>query len=189
MTELVQQQSDAKDNQLAKQVLFLSIRDFQGLKSLGDRAISQLSADELHWSPMPDSNSIAIIINHLSGNMISRWTDFLTTDGEKENRNRDTEFENDDASQAELLRRWELGWHTLLSTLQDLQPEDLLATVYIRGEAHSVLQAIHRQIAHYGYHVGQIVYIAKACRSEHWETLSIKKGESADFNARMRTST
>lgn len=178
--------SEGKDNQLAELTLSLSIRDFQSLKSLGDKAIAQLSAEQLHWSPEADSNSIAIIVNHLSGNMISRWTDFLTTDGEKEYRNRDQEFEIDGAGQAELLQRWEHGWKVLLSTLLSLQPDDLLATVRIRGEAHTVVQAIHRQIAHYGYHVGQIVYIAKACRAEQWQSLSIKKGESAAFNAKLR---
>jgi hypothetical protein len=170
---------------LAAHVLELSVRDFQGIKKLGDKAIAQLPDDGLHWAPEPESNSIAVIINHLSGNMISRWTDFLTTDGEKANRNRDTEFENDGAGREELLRRWESGWSVLLGTLESLKPADLTATVRIRGEAHTVIQAIHRQIAHYGYHVGQIVYIAKAYRSDAWETLSIAKGGSAAFNAGM----
>jgi hypothetical protein len=170
---------------LAAHVLELSVRDFQGIKKLGDKAIAQLPDDGLHWAPEPGSNSIAVIINHMSGNMTSRWTDFLTTDGEKENRNRDREFDNDGASREELLRRWELGWSVLFGTLESLKPEDLTATVLIRGEAHTVIQAVHRQIAHYGYHVGQIVYIAKAFKSSAWNSLSIPRGGSAAFNAGM----
>jgi hypothetical protein len=174
------------DNRLAEHVLAVSIRDFRSLKALGDKAIAQLPEEGLNWSPEPESNSIAVIINHLSGNMISRWTDFLTSDGEKADRNRDAEFDNDSAGSAELLVRWEAGWKVLLETLQSLKPEDVLATVLIRGEAHTVLQAIHRQISHYGYHIGQIVYIAKAFRSGQWQTLSIAKGKSSAFNDRMR---
>ncbi len=171
---------------LAEHLLSVSIHDFVSMKSLGQRAIMQLPDEGLHWSPEAESNSIAVIINHLSGNMISRWTDFLTTDGEKETRNRDTEFEPGHASQQVLLERWEAGWAVLLGTLRSLKPEDLMATIHIRGEAHTALQAIHRQISHYGYHVGQIVYIAKAYQSGQWQPLSIPKGGSSVFNAEKR---
>ncbi|MBB3108961.1 hypothetical protein FHS18_001013 [Paenibacillus phyllosphaerae] len=167
---------------LASHVLSLSIADFRGLKKLGDRALSQLPEAGYHWASEPESNNIAIIINHLSGNMISRWTDFLTTDGEKASRNRDAEFEDDGASPEELLHRWELGWSALFTALEALKPDDITRVVLIRGERHTVLQAIHRQIAHYGYHVGQLVYVAKAFRSTAWQSLSIPKGGSAAFN-------
>ncbi|MFC4104001.1 DUF1572 family protein [Paenibacillus xanthanilyticus] len=168
---------------LAEHVLVQSIRDFESLKKLGDKSLAQLSEAGFRWVPDPESNSIAIIINHLHGNMLSRWTDFLTTDGEKPDRNRDAEFEDDGASSAELIARWEQGWATLLGTLKTLTPDDLLRTVTIRGEGHTVVQAVHRQISHYGYHVGQLVYAAKAYRSSAWRTLSIPKGGSSAFNA------
>ncbi|MFC5651777.1 DUF1572 family protein [Paenibacillus solisilvae] len=173
---------------LAEHLLAVSIHDFESMKSLGQKAIMQLPEEGFQWSPEPESNSIAVIINHLSGNMISRWTDFLTTDGEKATRDRDTEFELSHASLQELLDRREAGWTVLLDTLRSLKAEDLMATIRIRGEAHTVVQAIHRQISHYGYHVGQIVYIAKAYRSEKWETLSIAKGKSGSFNAQKHKS-
>ncbi|MFB9325510.1 DUF1572 family protein [Paenibacillus aurantiacus] len=175
---------DLKSNHdLASHVLAQSIQDFRGQKKLGDKSLSQLPEAGFRWTPEPESNSIAIMINHLHGNMLSRWTDFLTTDGEKPSRNRDAEFEDDGADAAELLARWEQGWAALLGALEALTPEDLLQTVTIRGEAHTVVQAIHRQISHYGYHVGQLVYVAKAYRSSAWQTLSIPKGGSNAFNA------
>jgi len=170
---------------LARQVLDQSVKDFEGLKQLGDRAIGQLPAQGFQWRPEPESNSIGIIIRHMSGNMISRWTDFLTSDGEKPYRNRDTEFEGfgeEDGAPASILARWEQGWAVLLDTLRSLTPDDVLRTVTIRSEPHTVLQAIHRQIAHYGYHVGQIVYAAKAFQSSNWQSLSIPKGGSEAFN-------
>ncbi|BBH21321.1 hypothetical protein Back11_26660 [Paenibacillus baekrokdamisoli] len=168
---------------LAEHLLTVSIQDFLSMKSLGDKAMKSLPEEGFLWSPEPESNSIAILINHMSGNMISRWTDFLTTDGEKETRNRDSEFELGTINRDEWLQRWEAGWAVLLGTLRGLEPEDMLATVRIRGEAHTVVQAIHRQISHYGYHVGQIVYIAKAYLATQWQPLSIPKGGSASFNA------
>lgn len=174
--------------ELAEHVLSQSIRDFQGLKKLGDKSLAQLPDAGFRWAPDAESNSIAIMINHLHGNMLSRWTDFLTTDGEKPNRDRDAEFEDDGASAADLLARWEQGWGTLLGALAALKPDDLLRNVTIRGEAHTVIQAIHRQISHYGYHVGQLVYAAKAYRSSAWQTLSIPKGGSNAFNAAKEAS-
>ncbi|UVI33598.1 DUF1572 domain-containing protein [Paenibacillus spongiae] len=173
------------EQNLAEHVLTLSLQDFRGQKKLGDKALKQLPEEGYYYVPEPESNSIAIIVNHLYGNMLSRWTDFLTSDGEKPTRNRDGEFSHDNATSKELLRRWEEGWGALFTALEGLTPVDLLRTVSIRGEAHTVIQAIHRQISHYGYHVGQLVYVAKAFRSAEWQTLSIPKGGSASFNNKM----
>lgn len=162
-----------------------AISIFKQYKGLADKAIAQIGETELHWKPEPESNSIYVIIKHMSGNMQSRWTDFLTSDGEKEWRNRDTEFEEDASTKAEALLLWEKGWACLFNAIEPLAAEDLGRIVHIRGEAHSVMEAINRQIAHYSYHVGQIVYIAKACRSAQWQTLSIAKGSSGAFNDNM----
>ncbi|MCQ6558363.1 DUF1572 family protein [Paenibacillus mendelii] len=174
-----------QERNLAEHVLALSLQDFRGQKKLGDKALEQLTDEGFYYVPEPESNSAAIIVNHMHGNMLSRWTDFLTSDGEKPTRNRDSEFNDDTASKEELLQRWETGWNALFTALESLTPDDLLRTVPIRGEAHTVIQAIHRQISHYGYHVGQLVYVAKAFRSAEWKTLSIPKGGSASFNSRM----
>ena len=144
-------------------------------KSLGEKAIAQIEDEKLFWQYNNDSNSIANIVKHLSGNMISRWTDFLTTDGEKEWRNRDGEFENDIKTRAEVIAIWDKGWDRLFKTLSELNPEDLEKIIYIRNEAHTVMEAINRQLAHYPYHVGQIVYIAKMAKNSDWESLSIPK--------------
>ena len=154
---------------------------FESVKDLGDKTISQLSEKDIHWKLNEASNSIAIIAKHLSGNMISRWSDFLTTDGEKDSRNRDQEFEDDISSKQEMITIWEKGWNTLLETLNGLENQDLLKNVTIRGENHTVLEAIERQMAHYSYHVGQIVYIGKQLKDESWETLSIPKGKSEEY--------
>ena len=154
---------------------------FESVKDLGDKTISQLSEKDIHWKLNEASNSIAIIAKHLSGNMISRWSDFLTTDGEKDFRNRDQEFEDDISSKQEMITIWEKGWNTLLDTLNGLENQDLLKNVTIRGENHTVLEAIERQMAHYSYHVGQIVYIGKQLKDESWETLSIPKGKSEEY--------
>lgn len=154
---------------------------FESVKELGDKTISQLSEKDIHWKLNAASNSIAIIAKHVSGNMISRWSDFLTTDGEKSSRNRDQEFEDDVSSKQELITIWERGWKTLFATLKDLEKQDLLKNITIRGERHTVLEAIERQMAHYSYHVGQIVYIGKQLKDDHWETLSIPKGKSEEY--------
>jgi len=154
---------------------------FESVKSLGDNTISQLSEEDIHWKLNEASNSIAIIAKHLSGNMISRWSDFLTSDGEKNSRNRDQEFEDDIPSKQEMITIWEKGWNTLLDTLNGLENQDLLKNITIRGEKHTVLEAIERQMAHYAYHVGQIVYIGKQLKDGNWETLSNPKGKSEEY--------
>jgi len=141
--------------------LKIVIERFKSVKSLGDKTINQLSEAEIYWTYNNESNSVAIIVKHLSGNMVSRWTDFLTSDGEKEYRNRDEEFIDDISSISELTIVWEKGWNTLMDTLTGLSEQDLLKKIKIRGESHLVLEAIERQMAHYAYHVGQIVYIGK----------------------------
>ena len=150
-------------------------KQFLNYKSLADRAISQIEAEQLFFQPNENSNSIAVIAKHMAGNMISRWTDFLTTDGEKPDRNRDGEFENDITDKQQLLLFWEKGWKVFLDTLHSLKPEDLMHTIYIRKEAHSVMEAVNRQLAHYSYHVGQIVYMAKLLKETEWNSLTIPK--------------
>jgi len=151
-------------------------------KELGDKTMAQLTGEQLHWQPAGEPNSIYLIIKHLSGNMLSRWTDFLTTDGEKPWRDRDTEFEEGQASREEVLALWDKGWKCMLDTLHSLQPGDLIKTVNIRNEPHVVIDAINRQLAHVPHHVGQIVYIGKMIKKETWQSLSIPKGDSQVFN-------
>jgi hypothetical protein len=159
-------------------------RQFRGYKRLGEDAMSQLRDGEFFVTLDQESNSVAILVKHLAGNMRSRFTDFLTTDGEKPNRNRDQEFEiTPNTTRAEVMRWWEEGWAQVFSTVAALTPEDLLRTVTIRGEPHTVLQAINRQLAHYSAHVAQIIFLAKHIRSSEWKTLSIPRGKSQDFSA------
>lgn len=165
---------------IGKSYLESIILEFTKQKGLADKAIAQLGDEELHYQPDPESNSVAVIMRHLAGNMLSRWTDFLTTDGEKPDRNRDSEFEDPSMRRSELLARWESGWKVFMDTLHSLKEDDLLATVRIRGEELTAMQAINRQVSHYGYHTGQIVYLAKHLRSSQWKTLSIPKGKSAE---------
>lgn len=148
---------------------------FLQYKVLAERAMEQVEPAQLFIQPNEDSNSIAILVRHMAGNMISRWTDFFTADGEKPDRNRDSEFEHDVQDKEFLLKRWEQGWNVFLDTLTAIKPEDLTRTVYIRGEAHTVLEAVNRQMAHYSYHVGQIVYVAKMLKMGEWSSLSIPK--------------
>ncbi len=150
-------------------------KQFLNYKKLADEAIAQIEAEQLFIQPNENSNSIAVIVKHMAGNMLSRWTDFLTTDGEKPDRNRDGEFENDVKDKQQLLLYWEKGWKVFLYTLNSLKPEDLGRTIYIRKEAHSVMEAINRQLTHYVYHVGQIVYAAKMLKKTEWKSLSIPK--------------
>jgi len=159
------------------------IKQFEYYKQLGERAMEQLPDEKLFWQYDEESNSIAIIVKHLWGNMLSRWTDFLTTDGEKEWRDRDAEFENDAQTRAELLSRWNEGWQCFLGALQQLTGDDLQKVIYIRNQGHTVMEAINRQLAHYPYHVGQMVYIAKLVAGSEWKSLTIPKGNSASFNA------
>ncbi|MGM8361838.1 DUF1572 domain-containing protein [Flavobacterium sp. ARAG 55.4] len=159
------------------------IKQFEYYKLLGDKTISQLADDKLVWQYNEESNSIATIVKHLSGNMLSRWTDFLTSDGEKEWRNRDAEFENDIHTKEAIVELWEEGWKCFLETLKNLKEEDLEKIIYIRNQGHTVVEAINRQLAHYPYHVGQIVFIGKMIVNEKWQTLSIAKGKSTNYNA------
>ncbi len=159
-----------------------AIQIFKQYKTLAEKAIHQASEDELFFAPATESNSIYLIVKHMSGNMQSRWTDFLTSDGEKPWRNRDNEFEADRVTKVEMMTLWEAGWNCLFNTLNNLTPEQLGSIVYIRQEPHSVLEAINRQIAHYAYHIGQIVFLAKLLKDKDWQTLSIPKGKSQDFN-------
>jgi hypothetical protein len=157
-------------------------RQFRGHKRLAEGAMAQLKDHELFLTLDPESNSIALIVKHLAGNMRSRFTDFLNTDGEKPNRNLDQEFElGPTTTRADLTKMWEDGWARLFSTIEALKPEDVMRKVTIRGEPHTVLQAINRQIAHYAYHTGQIVFVAKHIRSGKWKSLSIPRGKSEDY--------
>jgi hypothetical protein len=157
-------------------------RQFRGNKRLAEAAIAQLKDEDLFVTLDPESNSVAILVKHLAGNMRSRFTDFLTTDGEKPNRFRDQEFElNAATTRADVLRWWEEGWAQVFATLDALKPEDVMRTVTIRGEPHTALQAINRQIAHYASHTGQIIFLSKHLRSNEWKTLSIPRGKSEDY--------
>ncbi|MEO6901913.1 MAG: DUF1572 family protein [Bacteroidia bacterium] len=156
---------------------------FKNYKSLAEKSFIQLTNDkDFHYIPDPESNSIAVIINHISGNMISRWTNFLHSDGEKPFRNRDREFISGNESRAELLESWDVAWDLFFLTLKALTETDLLKTVTIRGEALTVTQALLRQMAHYSYHIGQIVFIAKHLRQKHWQSLSIPKNQSSRYS-------
>ena len=158
---------------------------FRQYKQLGERAIKQVS-DELLFASLDDEcNSIAIIVKHMAGNMRSRWTEFLTTDGEKPNRDRDSEFVDPPATREALMKAWEEGWACVFHAIEPLTDADLSRTVTIRGEAHSVMQAINRQLAHYPQHVGQIVLLAKHYAGEQWQTLSVPRNRSAEFNRRV----
>lgn len=151
-------------------------------KGMAEKAIAQLDDAQLTAALDPEMNSVALIVKHMAGNMRSRWTDFLTTDGEKPDRRRDGEFEAPPATRAEVLAMWEEGWRICFGALEPLTDADMAREVYIRGERHSVMQAIHRQVAHYACHVGQIVFLAKHLKSEAWETLSIPRGRSEEYN-------
>ena len=164
----------------------ISVRkQFEYYKMLGDRTLSQLQDDKLFWKYNDDSNSIATIVKHLWGNMLSRWTDFLTSDGEKEFRNRDAEFENDLRNREELLDKWNEGWSCLFNAINTLTADDLDKTIYIRNQGHTVSEAINRQLAHYPYHIGQIVFLGKMLAENGWTSLSIPKGNSQSHNKDM----
>jgi Protein of unknown function (DUF1572) len=158
-----------------------SIALFRYYKQLAERAMAQCPEAGLFATVDSESNSIAVIVKHLAGNMRSRWTDFLTTDGEKPDRDRDTEFEDPPRSRAELLDLWEEGWRRVFGALEGLTDADMTRTVAIRGEPHSVMQAINRQIAHYACHIGQIVYLSKHFASDGWTALTIPRGRSREF--------
>jgi len=173
-------------HELTKSYLQDSIALFRYYKKLGESAIAQVSDEHLTATLDPEMNSIALIVKHMAGNMRSRWTDFLTTDGEKPDRNRDGEFEAPPHTREEITAMWEKGWQALFSALEPLTEADLTRTVMIRHEPHSVMQAINRQIAHYSYHVGQIVFLAKHLQSENWKSLSVPRNRSNDFNEKVK---
>lgn len=159
------------------------LRQFQYYKLLGDRTFSQLEEKDIFWKQTPESNSIAIIVKHLWGNMRSRWTDFLTSDGEKEWRHRDQEFVEDIQSKKELLAKWEAGWQCLFTALDSVHEDNFDTTIYIRNMGHTIVEAINRQLAHYAYHVGQIVFIGTMIKGNEWKSLSIPKGQSVAYNS------
>jgi len=162
-----------------------SVDLFRYYKRLGEGAMGQCPDAGLFTALDAESNSIAIIVKHLAGNMRSRWMDFLTTDGEKPDRNRDSEFEDPPTTRAELLERWEAGWTWVFNALEPLSDADLTRTVAIRGEPHSVMQAINRQIAHYSYHIGQIVFLSKHFASDRWKALTVPRGKSKEFTSQV----
>lgn len=166
---------------LASHYLEVSLDNFKRQKALAEKAMVQLADAELYKQPDPQSNSIAIIIKHLAGNMRSRWLDFLTTDGEKSDRNRDSEFVEPPEIRVDLLELWEKGWSYVFTAIESLSPSDLTTEVMIRDQSHTVVQAIERQIDHYAQHVGQIIYIARHLKGEQFTSLSIPKGESEKF--------
>jgi uncharacterized damage-inducible protein DinB len=159
--------------------------NFRNMKRTAESAMGQLSFNELQLAPTEESNSVARIVKHMSGNMVSRWTDFLTSDGEKPTRDRDGEFEEGYSSLEELISAWSLGWKRLFEAIAQLETDDLLKTVYIRSEPQNVIQAIERQVYHLSYHIGQIVYVAKQIRNSEWKTLTIPRGKSKEYLAQM----
>lgn len=162
-----------------------SLTLFRYYKSLAERAMAQVTDEQLLASLDDEGNSIALMVKHMAGNMRSRWTDFLTTDGEKPDRNRDSEFVAAPTSRTSLMEMWETGWASVFRALEPLSDADLGRTVMIRAEAHSVLQAVNRQIGHYAYHVGQIVFLAKHFANDEWKSLSVPRNRSAEFDQRV----
>jgi hypothetical protein len=158
-------------------------KQFVYYKMLGEKTILQVPDEKLFWKFNEESNSISTIVKHLWGNMLSRWTDFLTTDGEKDWRNRDAEFNNEINDKTELMKKWNDGWQCLFNSLNSLSIDDLQKEVFIRNQGHTVTEAINRQLAHYSYHIGQIVFIGKMVRNDKWSSLSIPKGKSKEFNS------
>jgi uncharacterized damage-inducible protein DinB len=180
-------QNSAMPHEFTDSYLTDAISMFRHYKHLAERAIAQAPDEALTAALDPESNSIAIIVKHMYGNMRSRWTDFLTSDGEKPDRNRDTEFESPANSRAQLMAQWEAGWKYVFDALSSLTDADLSRKVLIRSEPHSVTQAINRQVAHYSYHVGQIVFLAKHFAAAHWTTLTVPRGKSAEATSNIRT--
>ena len=171
---------------LSQQYLADALSAFRSYKKLAEKAFDQLGDEEFFVTLDQESNSIAVIMNHIAGNMISRWTDFLNSDGEKPDRNRDMEFVVDpETDKASLMAYWERGWKCLFTALEPLRPEDFQKKVLIRGEEHSIIQAVNRQLTHYAYHIGQIVFLAKHFRSAEWTSLSIPRNRSAEFNRKV----
>jgi hypothetical protein len=172
-------------NDVARALIDGTLTAFKSNKGWADKAVAQVSDDKLHVALDPNTNCIAVIMKHVAGNLLSRWTDILTTDGEKPWRNRDDEFVDTFTAREELIAYWESGWQRLLDSLAGLKAEDLGKIVTIRGEPHSVPLAIQRSLAHCGYHVGQIILIARILAGEHWTTITIPRGASAGYNQRV----
>ncbi|HEX3558332.1 MAG TPA: DUF1572 family protein [Pyrinomonadaceae bacterium] len=170
---------------LAEHYLENVLGEFRGLKRLADKAVAQVSDEEFFRAIDPESNSIAVIMKHMAGNMRSRWTDFLTTDGEKSDRRRDSEFLIEGEDRRAIQEKWEAGWRSVFDALAPLKAEDLTRTVRIRREPHTVVEAVNRQLTHYGEHVGQIIFLAKHLKSSGWKTLSIPRGQSEAFNRKQ----
>jgi hypothetical protein len=177
------------ETSLAGHYLEDAVQTFRDYKKLADKALAQVKDDEFFAALDEEANSVGVIIKHMAGNMLSRWTDFLTSDGEKPGRNRDMEFVlSPETTREELLAYWERGWRCVFDAVEPLRPEDAGRKVLIRGEEHTVVQAINRQLTHYAYHTGQIVFLAKHFRSAEWKSLSIPRNRSAEFNARLAES-
>ena len=175
------------DQPITQQYLDDALSSFRAYKKLAEKALEQLNNEEYFVTLDDEGNSIAVIMKHIAGNMLSRWTDFLTSDGEKPNRNRDMEFEIEpEMTKADLFDFWERGWSCLFNALEPLQPEDFAKQITIRGQEHTIVQAINRQLTHYAYHIGQIVFLAKHFRSAEWTSLSVPRNRSADFNAYLK---
>ena len=170
---------------LAEHYLENVVAEFRGLKRLADRAMEQLNDEEFFRAIDPESNSVALIMKHMAGNMRSRWTDFLTTDGEKPDRHRDSEFLVEGEDRRAITEKWEAGWRTLFDALTPLKAEDAMRKVLIRREPHTVVEAVNRQLTHYGEHTGQIIFLAKHLKSSGWKTLSVPRGQSAAFNKKQ----
>ena len=158
-------------------------KQFAYYKSLGEKTFEQLTDEQLYWQYNSESNSIAMIVKHMAGNMISRWTDIFTTDGEKSTRNREAEFTPSTPTRQTITETWEQGWQCLFDTLDKLTADDLGKIIYIRNQGHTVMEAINRQLAHYPYHAGQIVFLGKMLCNENWHSLSIPRGQSENYNA------
>jgi len=167
---------------ITEEYLADALSSFRAYKKLADKAIAQTRDDELFVKLDEEGNSIAIVMKHMAGNMISRWTDFLTSDGEKPDRNRDMEFVIENSNKDDLLAYWERGWKCVFDAIEPLAPDDFSRKVMIRGQEHTIVQAINRQLMHYAYHIGQIVFLAKHFRATEWRSLSIPRNRSAEFN-------
>lgn len=168
---------------MEKNYLNSVLKQFEYYKILGEKTFAQLNEDELFWQFNKESNSIAITVNHLWGNMKSRWTEFLTSDGEKEWRNRDLEFESVIKTKDEMLEKWNDGWRCLFDALNSIDEDNFYSEIFIRNQSHSIIDAVNRQMMHYAYHIGQIVYVGRMIKGNEWQSLSIPKGKSKDFNA------
>lgn len=169
-------------NQIIENYLADAVQSFRNYKKLADKSIEQVSNEEFFRPIDPEANSIAVIVKHIAGNLRSRWSGFLTSDGEKPDRNRDSEFVSATDTRENLLVSWDKSWQILFDSIEPLTVEDFAKTITIRGQAHTICEAINRQLTHYAYHIGQIVFLAKHFRSENWQTLSVAKNKSAEFN-------